>query len=258
MADVPSELSWGSVASGAPDAGRAGLARGAALARLAHVRLEDMGARRSARGGFAANGSREGEAARYYAPEAGFPDLTAFSRRLPDGSVVYPHVATYSGVIINRELAPGEKIFRVFGPEGSTHGTRVEMSLPVGAPSEQPSFWGLNRIPTSAESWRQGWAVLDEWNRTGFIVIGTVLDGHALRACTGVIAEQTGTRISQYLRGGARQAMLAIPSHVGAMLNAIGERVTETCAAEVVEAGGVRWEFRATGWTDANGRHGYR
>ena len=260
MADVPSELSWRSVASGAPGASRRlwGEARGAPLARLARVRLEGIGAQRSPRGGLAANGSTQREAAQYYAPEPGFPDLTSFSRCLPDGSVVYPHVATYSGIIVNRELVPGERIFRVFGPEGSTHGTRVETSLPVGGPPEQPSFWGLNQIPTSAESWRQGWAVLDEWNRTGFIVIGTVLDGHALRACTGLIAEQSGTRIgSQYLRGGARQAMLALPSHVGAELNAIGTRLTETCTPEVLESGGVRWEFRATGWADANGRHGY-
>ena len=50
--------------------------------------------------------------------------------------------------------------------------------------------------------------------------------------------------------------MLAIPSHVGAQLNAIGVRVTESCVPEVLEAGGVRWEFRPGSTLFAVWQHG--
>lgn len=99
--------------------------------------------------------------------------------------------------------------------------------------------------------------MLDEWNHDGFIVVGTVLPGHSLPACTGIIAEQTGQNIgSQYLRGGAKQAMLKLPEDVASELGAAAVRAEKT-GYETIVAGGVRWEFRATGWKDVNGVHGY-
>jgi hypothetical protein len=99
--------------------------------------------------------------------------------------------------------------------------------------------------------------VLDEWNPDGFIAIGTVLPGHSQPACTGLIAEQAGKRIgSQYLRGGSKQAVLKLPREVAKQLSEAAERVKKS-GYEVVEAGGMRWELKATGWNDVNGIHGY-
>ena len=174
------------------------------------------------------------------------------------GKVLYPNVATYAGKIVNRELQPGERVFRIFGPEGTSYGTKVGPSNPAGNRLGSPSFWGLNDVPSSAELWRQGSAVLDEWNRNGFIVIGTVLGGHSLPACTGLIAEQAGTEIgSQYLRGESKQAMLDLPVKVAEELNQRGARMVKAGGSEVLVEGGVRWEMRATGWDDVNGVYGY-
>jgi len=158
---------------------------------------------------------------------------------------------------VNRELQPGEQIFRVFGPQGTTHGVGVERSYASGRPGGN-SFWGLNDVPANADKWRETSAVLDEWNHNGFIVIGTVLPGHSLPACTGVIAEQNGLKIgSQYLTGGAKQAMLALPEDLAKQLGAAAQRAEKT-GHEVLEAGGMRWELRATGWREVNWVHGYR
>jgi hypothetical protein len=222
------------------------------------ILLEGKAAKRTPKGGWAQNGAREDRIGEFYAHEPGFPDLRDY--KVEDritGAVSYPDIATYAGQIVNREIQPGERVFRVFGPEGKAHGVDVRRSYASGRPGGN-SFWGLNEVPSGAESWRQGSAVLDEWNHNGFIVIGTVLPGHSLPACTGLIAEQTGKDIgSQYLRGGSKQAMLKLPEDVAKQLGDAAERV-ERSGHEALEAGGVRWELKATGWSDVNEIHGYK
>jgi hypothetical protein len=219
------------------------------------ILLEGKAAKRTVKGGWAQNSSKAAELDQVYKHEPGFPDLRAKVERLDNGRVAYPDVATYSGMIVNRQLEPGERIFRVFGPDGMTHGVPVNRSFASGRPGGN-SFWGLNDVPGSAGEWRQGSAVLDEWNHDGFIVVGTVLPGHSIPACTGVIAEQTGTKLPQYLKGGAKQAMLQLPADVAKQLSDAAVRAEKTGHA-VIEAGGVRWELRKTGWSEVNGQHGY-
>lgn len=218
------------------------------------ILLEGKAAKRTAKGGWAQNSPRAADVESVYKREAGFPDLLSN----PDGrngKVLYPDIATFSGQIVNREIQPGERIYRVFGPGETTHGVAVDTTYACSR--RENSFWGLNEVPVDAKHWRHGSAVLDEWNHDGFIVIGTVLTGHSLPACTGLIAEQAGKEIGvQYLRGGSKQAMLKIPKDIATKLNEAAARVRET-GREVFEAGGVSWELRATGWTDANGIHGY-
>lgn len=223
------------------------------------ILLEGQAAKRSARGGLVQNSGRPTDLGTIYTPEPGFPDLTARPGKLRDGSVFYPQLTTYAGQIVNRELGPGEKIFRVFGPGGATHGVEIGTSKAAGAYLGSPAFWGLADVPSSAEKWRQGSAVLDEWNRNGFMVIGTILDGHSVPACTGLISEQVGSKLgSQYLSGGAKQAMITFPAEVASQLNDIGVEVMSTKTfSRVVELGGVRWEFRPTDWPDVNGIYGY-
>lgn len=146
---------------------------------------------------------REIEKQGFYKHEPGYPNLTAYA---PYGRS--QQVTTFGGKIVNRPLAQGEEIYRVFGPEGVTHGALVERSYGPGAVSNRTNFWGLGTPPKTAEEWRKGAAVLDEWNRDSFIVQGTVREPNAIKACTGKIAEQGGRDIpGQYLPGGGKQAM---------------------------------------------------
>lgn len=222
------------------------------------ILLEGKAAKRSARGGWARNSPRAEDVALVYKHEPGFPDLLSKAERAK-GNVIYPDIATFSGQIVNREIQPGERIFRVFGPEGTTHGVKTSRGYASGRPGGN-SFWGISEVPTNAKDWRQLCAVLDEWNHDGFIVIGTVLPGHSLPACTGLIAERAGEQLGvQYLKGGGKQAMVKLPETVAKELSEAALRVEKIGEAghEVIEAGGIRWELRATGWTDANGIHGY-
>ncbi|KPF66948.1 hypothetical protein IP84_14000 [beta proteobacterium AAP99] len=226
--------------------------------------LEGAGARRSARGGWAKNdGSASGMArSKVYTPEAGYPDLTAYQVEQTVGRRtirVAPGVTTFSGAIVNRPLVRGDQVFRVFGPEGVTHGVKVGQSIASGSGKGRPAFWGLGAPPRNARSWREGSAVLDEWNRNGFILVGKVLDDGAIKACTGRIAEQSGSQIgAQFLHGGDKQAMFALPDAVYDQLKLAGEQAILTGKpAKPFRAHGVEWEIRPTGWPDVNGVHGY-
>jgi len=211
---------------------------------------EGKGAIRSTRGGLAANSSKISDVGKYYAPEAGFPDLTAYSK-----GGTYPNIGTFSGKIVNRAIKQDETIYRVFGPGGVTHGKSVNTSLAGG--SRSPAFWGIGAPPTSGESWRHGAAVLDEWNRNGFMIVGKVVSG-SLPACTGKIAEQVSSAIpGQYLRGGGKQAMIDIPADVMSEINNLGNHVITTGSPVSKVVGGVEWTLAPTGWFDVNGIHGY-
>jgi hypothetical protein len=224
------------------------------------ILLEGKDATRSARGGFAKNAGRSDRAGATYKYEPGFPDLR--KDPLPGakpGLSEWEDVTTFSGLIVNRPLEEGDKIYRVFGPGGTTHGFPVKPSAAAGSPKKTgPAFWGLGEVPPNANEWRQGSAVLDEWNHDGFIVIGEILPGHSVPACTGVIAEQSGSKIgAQYLRGGNKQAMLQIADDAKKELNALAEKVQLSGVAEKKVIGGISWEVRPTGWSDVNGVHGY-
>lgn len=211
---------------------------------------EGKGAIRSARGGLAANSDKITDVGKYYVPEAGFPDLTAYTK-----AGTYPQIGTFSGKIINRRIQTGETIYRVFGPSGVTHGQSVATSLAGG--SRSPAFWGLGAPPSSGESWRHGAAVLDEWNRDGFMIVGTIVDNF-VPACTGKIAEQVSTSISgQYLRGGGKQAMLDLPADVLQEINNLGNHVITTGTPITKQVGDIEWQIAPTGWFDVNGIHGY-
>jgi hypothetical protein len=217
---------------------------------------EGISATRSARGGIEKNKARltKIEEQGFYKHEPGYPNLLAFQ---PEPGIA-SNVATFGGKIVNRPLAQGEKLFRVFGPEGITHGTAVGASFAPGRSAKFPNFWGLGSAPKNGKEFRGPSAVLDEWNHDGFIIVGTVREEGAVKACTGKIAEQTGKDIpGQYLPGGGKQAMFELPAEGHARLYAAGESVIATGAHAKLEVGGIAWEIKPTGWTDANGIHGY-
>jgi len=225
------------------------------------ILLEGNAAVRTARGGLAKNSGLADEIAANYTHVPGYPKLTDFRTTLDNGDELFPLITTYAGKIVNRDLEAGEEIFRVFGPAGTTHGFPVKDTFAAGAPTRtgQPTFWGLNKVPQSAEAWRQRSAVLDEWNRDGFIVVGKVLPGGSpVKACTGMIAEQTAEKIgAQYLKGGGKQAMLALPADVSTEINQLAKTAMSSKSLVTKEIGGIQWEIRPTGWDDVNGVHGY-
>ncbi len=174
--------------------------------------LEGQTAVRSARGGWQRNVgfADEFEAKGLYKHEPGYPNLKEGATTIVTSTggksrTRYIDVTTYAGKIVNRPLDKGEQLFRVFGPKGKTHNFEVWQSYAAGNPKGPHAFWGLGKAPETAEEWRKvKGAVLDEWNRDGFIVVGTVGESGKVKACTGKIAEQGGKDIlGQYLPGAA-------------------------------------------------------
>ncbi|WP_406848303.1 hypothetical protein, partial [Xanthomonas citri] len=123
---------------------------------------------RSSRGGFKQNPAlvkRPEQWEHLYKHEDGYPNLADPARA--EGEF-HQAVQAYSGKMINRRLHDGEYFFRAFGEEGVTHGLKIRESSAGGA------WWGIGEAPKNAQEWRPPTAVLDEFNRNGFIVTGKV------------------------------------------------------------------------------------
>ncbi len=225
-----------------------------ASTRAEEMRLVEDGALpvRTARGGFKQNLAPEGRPDIYekiYTHEKNYPDLRT---RVDDGA--YTNIAAYSGRIVNRELKESEEIFRFFGPGGSTHGLDVPTSAPCGA------WWGLGSAPKTAKEWREKAAVLDEFNRDGYLVRGKIGNSAPTRAVVGTVAEQLGKKIpGQYLPGGATQAVIYFEKETSQKLAELGKEVIEKGKPQtwIDPVSGTSFRILPTGWTDANGIWGY-
>lgn len=223
--------------------------------------FEEFGAKVSPKGGLVQNVAKKGESDKFanvYKPEAGYPDLTKAGT---DKNGHLTRIEAYAGKVINRELKEGEQVYRLFGEGGTTHGFAVGESY-AGGP-----FWGLGKPPKNAEGWRQLSAVKDEWNRDGFIVVGTVPKNSNMKACVGLISEQAGIDIpGQYLRGGGMQAFIQFERNTTSLVEGAQKTLSET-GQMVMKDGkprtwidpnnGMRFDIQPTGWKDANGIHGY-
>ncbi|QBH03052.1 hypothetical protein [Xanthomonas oryzae] len=207
---------------------------------------------RSSRGGFKQNPAlvkRPEEWEHLYKHEDGYPNL---ADRQNKG--VYQAVQAYSGKMINRQLHDGENVFRAFGEEGVTH------SVAVGSTSPGGIWWGVGEAPKSAQEWRPPTAVLDEFNRNGFIVTGKVSGKNGPKAVVGTVAEQAGVKLpGQYLPGGATQAFFFLDKPVAEQLTALGKRaIAENKPFTWIDpASGMIFEVKPTGWKDVNGIIGY-
>lgn len=240
-----------------------------ALSYTEELRLleQGSGAIRSPRGGWAQNkalvGLDDAKVKAVYHEEAGFPRLlekvSQATRKTP---AAHTYITTYAGKITNRVLHEDEEVFRIFGPEGLTHGVPVGKSYPVGRKPPQPnaqalSFWGLGP-PKHAREWRETSAVLDEWNHDGFIITGKVTKKARVKACTGKIAEQRGKDLAgQYLPGGGQQAIFELSENAIEVIGKVSERVIKTGKARKCIVDGIEFTIRPTGWTDVNGLWGY-
>ncbi|SAK78378.1 hypothetical protein AWB80_04760 [Caballeronia pedi] len=208
---------------------------------------------RSRRGGWKQNpadAQRPKSLEPYYEPKEGYPDLA----KTPDDKGQLTKIAAYSGRITNRPLAKGEKIARLFGPEDLTLGVHVGPSSAGGA------WWWIGEPPANAKQWREQAAVLDEFNRDGYIVTGHVISDQGPKAAVGTVSEQVSEKIpGQYLPGGGTQAFFFLNKESSDMLSELGKNVIDTRSPVpwVDEISGIAFEIKPTGWKDANAVHGY-
>lgn len=188
---------------------------------------------------------------RVYKHEPGYPPLDKYA---DPNTGHFNDIEAFSGRIINRPLKPGEQIFRFFGPEGVTHGTQVKQSYATG------TWWGLGPPPKTAKEWREKCAVLDEFNRDGYVVVATVPAGGEIKAAVGTVSEQSGKKIpGQHLAGGSTQAVIHLDDAAKKALSAQADEVIRSGRPQVWTdpVSGMMFEIRPTGWPDANGIHGY-
>ncbi|CAN7716965.1 hypothetical protein [Caballeronia sp. LjRoot31] len=207
---------------------------------------------RSARGGWTQNAApadRPDIYKKYYSPEEGYPDL---SKRAEKGQLTA--VAAYSRRIVNRSLATDEQVARFFGPSGNTLGKTIDSTSAGGA------WWWIGEAPANAKTWREQAAVLDEFNRDGYIVTGKVTADHGPKAAVGTVSEQVSKDIpGQYLPGGGTQGFFFLPPESVKQLNFFGDQAIKTGKTfpRVDTVAGIAFEIRPTNWKDANGIYGY-
>ena len=193
--------------------------------------------------------------------KTGYPDIVSWKGESPafvKGQMVLTDIASFSGEITAksaREMA-GSTIFRAFGNE-------TALATKPGGSWAAGGFWGYQKVPGSAEEWRQLSAVLDEWNGNGFLVVLHLPEDLATRmpgtnAWHGKIAEQFGQkRANQYLEGGGEQVIINLDEMLKTELNRIGEQIKASGQPASVEINGVKAEFYPSGWKDVEGVHGY-
>lgn len=193
--------------------------------------------------------------------KTGYPDIVSWKGESPafvKGQMVFTDIASFSGEITAksaREMA-GSTIYRAFGNE-------TALATKPGGSWAAGGFWGYQKVPGSAEEWRQLSAVLDEWNGNGFLVVLHLPEDLVSRmpgtnAWHGKIAEQFGQkRPDQYLAGGGEQVIINLDEILKKELNRIGEQVKATGQAASVDVNGVKAEFYPTHWKDVEGTHGY-
>jgi hypothetical protein len=215
------------------------------------ARLIEGGAKRVVRAGKYAQNlastspAMRGRIAKIYRHEAGFPDMLA----RVDKKGVYPNIASASGAIKNERLT-SQTLFRAFGPGGTTHGVAVGKSNAIGP------YWGVGKPPATADKWRGPCAVLDEWNRNGWLSIITVPKGVEIKACTSTVAEQFGKELpGQFLEGGAKQAY--IEAFFDKIFVDATDKLYKRGGGRITLSNGIVIEVRQSGWKGINGKLGY-
>lgn len=190
--------------------------------------------------------SRRADINKHYKHQAGFPNLL---KHVDTDGGFYPAIAAASGEIKN-EFLSGEVLFRSFGPAGTTHGRSVAESNPIGA------YWGRGLIPVSAEKWRGPLAVLDEFNRNGWVAKISIPANLKIPACTSTTSEQFGKQIpGQYLEGGGPQAFIEAFFENEIIIAAKG--LIGKGGGEIRLKNGIQLEVRGSGWRGVNGEIGY-
>jgi hypothetical protein len=195
-------------------------------------------------------GVRSGGIGKVYKYEHPYPNLL---KEIDRTNTYYPAVAAASGAIKN-EMLSGETLFRAFGPEGITHGRKVEQSKSIGA------FWGRGAEPKTAKEWREKCAVLDEWNRNGWLTLVHIPPKAQIPACTSTVSEQFSKDIAgQYLPGGGQQAVVHafFEKQVMELANKLHADGGGKGAIKLNDGLTITVEVKPSGWNDVNGKVGY-
>lgn len=187
----------------------------------------------------------------------GYPDMLHWEGESPafPKKNVFTDIASFSGEITAksaREMG-GKTLFRAFGNKSEF----AKESYAAGG------FWGYQKTPQTAEEWREFYAVLDEWNGNGFLVVlhlpedfGTRMPG--ANAWHGKIAEQFGKyKPDQYLKGGGEQVIIDLDERFKRMVNNYGNQAKANAQTITVDIQGVKAEFYPSRWEDVSGKYGY-
>jgi hypothetical protein len=183
--------------------------------------------------------------AKVYRYETGFPDM--LKRTDPQG--FFPNIASASGAIKNERIS-NEILYRSFGPGGSTHGVSVGKSNAIGP------YWGVGAPPATATGWRGPAAVLDEWNRNGWLSIIKIPKNIEVKSCTSIVSEQYGKKLTgQFLEGGSKQAY--IEEFFEQIFVDATDKLYKKGGGRMTLSNGIVIEVRQSGWKGINGKIGY-
>lgn len=187
--------------------------------------------------------------AKVYKHQAGFPDLTA---RTDKSGIYFPAIAAAKGPIKN-EVLSGETLFRAFGPEGTSHtGFKVDESSAISM------WWGRGEPPKTAQEWRQFYAVLDEFNRNGWLSVMHIPSNVKLPACTSTVSEQYSKAIpGQFLEGGGKQAAIDSRSAMMAEVDTAAKKLYSKGGGKATLPNGITIEVKQSGWSGINNKIGY-
>lgn len=190
----------------------------------------------------------------------GWPDL--FRKRDPmavfGGKEAYSAIASFHGEIAawNAAKLAGKKVFRVFGNAGV-----------VGSESFAGGmYWGLGKIPETAEEWREFCAVLDRFNANGYITVAHLPDNLAslwpeAKVWMGKVAEQYDTEAGrlQYLQGGGDQLFGSFGPGINEAIKAVGDEMKAGKLGDFYEkeVNGVLFKFYKTNWENVEKLFGY-
>lgn len=190
----------------------------------------------------------------------GWPDLfhTKGTMLATGAKEVYLNISSFHGEIVawNAAKLAGKKVFRVFGNAGVIGGESWAGGM----------YWGLGKLPETAEQWRELCAVLDKFNANGYMVAADLPSNleklwPEARAWMGKVAEQYGhggDRL-QYLKGGGDQLFGSFGKEVGQEISRIGDLMKKGELGDVhsEEIGGVTFKFFKTNWKNVESLFGY-
>ncbi|MBS1211300.1 MAG: hypothetical protein H6R19_3698 [Proteobacteria bacterium] len=167
-------------------------------------------ARTTAHGGWKQNVAKadsksEGEIAKVYKWQEGYPVLTRNILPTAFEKEAYVDIAAFSGPIRANRVEGGEYLLRIHTTKTQTLAGGWWIRLPPGVTEAN---W--RTVLKNGKEWREVLAVLEEFSENGAFSICRVKSGHSIKAWEGTAAEQFG-RINpgQYLPGGKVQLYLA-------------------------------------------------
>lgn len=127
----------------------------------------------------------------------GWPDLRKFKKNI-DGTrqSKYPDIEAFSGPLRAATIKGPKTVYRVIRP----------------GRNGKSSAWWMESMPANAQEWREGLAVLDNFNLNNFYIKFDIPAGRELKAWKGKAAEQINERTGQFLGGGEMQLFIDWPA----------------------------------------------